>query len=115
MVRVTLSGKTITRGLNPEPVDAPLQTGGRLDTAQPAQGIVDFRMYAHCKLPSCSSKAASACRARYNRERMVDSVVSRTRAISTVDNSCTAESSKTSRSLAGKVSMSAESGHGAGR
>jgi hypothetical protein len=81
------------------------QTGRGLDVSQPAQCIVDFRLYVHCKVPSCSILAASACRARYSRERIVDSVVLRTRAISTVDSSFTAESSKTSRSLSGRVSM----------
>src|ERR1700722_8922943 len=81
------------------------QTGGGLDASQPAQCVVDFRLYVHCKVPSCSILAASACRARYSRERIVDSVVFRTRAISTVDSSFTAESSKTSRSLSGRVSM----------
>src|ERR1700690_3606390 len=98
------AGKTVAWGLETE-VDAPLQTGWGFDTSQPAQGLFDFRVYGHCKLPSCSSMAASACRARYSRERMVDSVVSRTRAISTVDSSFTAESNKTSRSLAGRLSM----------
>ena len=97
-------GKMAAGGLQPQ-IYAPLQTGGWLSTSQQTQCLIDFRTYAHFRLPSCSSKAASACRARYSRERMVDSVVLRTRAISTVDSSFTAESSKTSRSLVGRVSM----------
>jgi hypothetical protein len=99
------NGKAAAPYLQPE-MNASLETGWGLNTPQQTQGIVDFRVYGHCKLPSCSSKAASACRARYRRERMVDSVVLRTPAISAVDSSFTAESSKTSRSLTGRVSMS---------
>jgi hypothetical protein len=94
-----------SRGLAQSAVHTLLHTGGRLDASQVAQYFIDLCMDAHCKLPSCSSSAASAWRARYSRERMVDSVVFSTRAISTVESSCTAERSKVSRSLAGSVSI----------
>jgi hypothetical protein len=86
-------------------LDTLLQARRRLNISQPAQGFIDFRVHAHCKIPSCSSSAASACRARNSRERMVDSVVLRMRAISTVDNSLTADSSRTSRSFSGRLSI----------
>src|ERR1700730_8908525 len=47
----------------------------------------------------------SALRAWYNRDRTVESVVCKITAISTVDSSFTAESRKTSRSLACNASM----------
>ncbi len=79
--------------------------GGGSSATQALQYFINFRVSRHWLVPPCSSKAASAWRARYRRERMVDSVVSSTRAISTVESSLTAESSNTSRSRAGSVSM----------